>query len=282
MVDLTPIIGEKVRQSYEHLKVEPEDYVGENGFLYCGKCHTPKEQVDEILGKTWRHGIPCKCEQEKKDELERIERHLHYRDELLEKCFRYPEMRTWTFENDNRNNPRIGNICRNFVDDFETYMKEGRGLMLYGSQGVGKSWFAASIANALIEKEIACKFMDFTQIANTLMELGNGRNDYIETLARYPLLILDDLDAERDTEFMNELVFSVIDARTKVRAPLVVTTNLTSADFKKPKNTSKARIISRLLQVCYPYEVVGEDQRRAELVGKYADLKMQLERERME
>lgn len=272
MVDMSPIIEDLQKKSYENIPVEPDDYQ-KDGLWYCGKCNTPKEQIDFTLGREWKHMIPCECKERILKETEKRLRHEHYKDELLEKCFRYPEMREWTFENDNGNNPGLRKVCQNFVDQFDDFYKAGRGLLLYGKSGLGKSWFAACVANALIEKETACKFLDFTQIANTLIELGNGKNEYIETLARYPLLILDDFDAERNTSFMDEVVFSVIDARTKTKAPLLITTNLSREELKAPKTISKSRIISRLYRVCIPYEVIGEDQRYSRLTEDYSHFK---------
>lgn len=273
MVETAPILDDLAKKSYDRIAVEDGDYRGEDGFWYCGKCHTPKEQITEAMGRQFRHMIPCKCEAEKMKAREELEKHMHYRDNLLDRCFRYPEMRDWTFENDNGNNPGLATVCRNFVENFGEFSEAGRGLLLYGSPGIGKSWFAACVANALIEREIACKFLDFTQIGNELIGMGNGRNDYIETLARYPLLILDDLDAERNTSFMDEVVFSVIDARTKAKTPLLVTTNLTRDELSNPKDTGKRRIISRLYQICMPYEVVGSDQRYKGLSGDYKHFK---------
>lgn len=43
------------------------DYTGEDGLLYCGKCHTPKEAYFEdghiaLLGRD-RHPTNCACQQ---------------------------------------------------------------------------------------------------------------------------------------------------------------------------------------------------------------------------
>ena len=44
---------------------EAEDYTGEDGLLYCGKCHTPKEAYF-AEGKTCfgrdRHPTDCDCQ----------------------------------------------------------------------------------------------------------------------------------------------------------------------------------------------------------------------------
>ena len=40
--------------------VGPEDYIGEDGLLYCGKCHTPKQfrmDAPPLEGRL----LPCPC-----------------------------------------------------------------------------------------------------------------------------------------------------------------------------------------------------------------------------
>lgn len=262
MVDLTTMLEKIADAAEKNAKVNPEDYIGSDGLLRCGKCGGKKQTKPGIPGWTRIVFCDCDCVRAEKEAAQVKERHERFREELLEKCFTDPAMREWTFAADNGNNPKLMEISRKFVEDFEIFRKDGRGLLLFGTTGVGKSWAAGCIANALIEKEIACKFLDFSQIANILSERGTDRMDYIQTLARYPLLILDDLNAERDTSYMDEVVFSVIDARAKAKTPLIVTTNLTRQDFAAPKNTAKGRVISRLFDLCIPYEVTGADQRK--------------------
>ena len=262
MVDFTSMLDRIADAAEKKAVVNPDDYVGADGLLRCGKCGGKKQIKPGIPG--WNRVVYCDCDcvYAAKEAERESERHERFREEMLTRCFTDPAMREWRFEADNGNNPKLTEICRKFVEDFEIFRKDGRGLLLFGTTGVGKSWAAGCIANALIDKEIACKFLDFTQIANILSERGTDRMDYIQTLAQYPLLILDDLNAERDTSYMDEVVFSVIDARAKAKTPLIVTTNLTRQDFAAPKNTAKGRVISRLFDLCIPYEVAGPDQRK--------------------
>lgn len=62
---------------------------------------------------------------------------------------------------------------------------------------------------------------------NDLTASFEGRNEYIERLCRFPLLIIDDFGMERGTEYGLEQVYNVIDSRYRSRKPLIVTTNLT-------------------------------------------------------
>jgi len=74
---------------------------------------------------------------------------------------------------------------------------------------------------------------------------------------------------------MQEIIFNVIDTRCKAGLPLIVTSNLTAEQIKNPADLAYQRIFSRLLGMCVPIEVKGEDRRRKALkdsFGEYSDL----------
>ena len=87
---------------------EPEDYTGDDGLLYCGKCRTPKEayHTEETRALTGHDKRPseCDCQRAKRLEREAAEqrrKHLQTVDDLKNRGFTDPKMRKWTFENDN-------------------------------------------------------------------------------------------------------------------------------------------------------------------------------------
>ena len=107
---------------------EPEDYTGEDGLLYCGKCRKPKEAYfapdkAAIFGRD-RHPAECDCQRAAREEREAAEkrrRHLDTVEELKRRGFTDPTMRDWTFENDNGRNEYISRLCRYpllILDDF--------------------------------------------------------------------------------------------------------------------------------------------------------------------
>ena len=93
---------------------------------------------------------------------------------------------------------------------------------------------------------------------------------------RYTLLIIDDLGAERSTEFAQEQVFNIIDARYRSGKPMIITTNLTAEEIKNPQEVGYARIYDRILERCFPIAVMGESRRRQEVKDSFADIKEKL------
>jgi DNA replication protein DnaC len=72
---------------------------------------------------------------------------------------------------------------------------------------------------------------------------------------------------------MNEVVYTVIDSRAKAGLPTIVTTNLTAEELKSPANLTNQRIFSRLLEMCIPVGVEGDDRRREKLRDDFGELK---------
>ena len=257
-------------------RLEPGDYTGEDGILYCGKCRTPKQfrmEAPPMKGRLLPH--PCRCEQERLDreaEEQEARRHRQAVADLKSKGFTDPAMREWTFANDNGKCPQMKH-AHFYVDNWPTIRAENIGYLLWGGVGTGKSYFAGCIANALMEQEVAVRMTNFALILNDLTASFEGRNEYIARLCRAPLLILDDFGMERGTEYGLEQVYNVIDSRYRSRRPLIVTTNLALQDLQYPQSTAHARIYDRLLEMCAPIRFSGENFRKATAQDKLTRLK---------
>ena len=149
---------------------EAEDYTGEDGLLYCGKCHTPKEAYFSKETAQWlghdRHPAECDCQRaarEKQQAAESRQKHLEKVEDLKRRGFTDPAMRNWTFEHDNGRNPQT-ETARFYVESWETMQAENIGYLFWGGVGTGKSYLAACIANALMEKEVAVCMTNFATI----------------------------------------------------------------------------------------------------------------------
>lgn len=258
---------------------EPEDYTGGDGLLYCGKCRKPKEAYfpkdkSALFGRD-RHPAECECRRKDREEREAAEKrrkHLDTVENLKRRGFTDPAMREWTFEHDNGRNPQT-KTARRYVEEWETMRAENIGYLFWGGVGTGKSYLAACIANALMEKEIPVCMTNFALILNDLAASFEGRNEYISRLCRYPLLILDDFGMERGTEYGLEQIYSVIDSRYRSGKPLIATTNLTLEELQHPQDTPHARIYDRLLAMCAPVRFTGGNFRRETAQQKLERLK---------
>ncbi len=99
-----------------------------------------------------RHPKECDCQRKRRETLEAADREQKHREEverLKRKGFTDPAMREWTFENDNGKCPQM-DYAREYVECWELVKAENHGLILWGSVGTGKSYFAGCIAHARI------------------------------------------------------------------------------------------------------------------------------------
>lgn len=254
---------------------ESGDYV-HDGILYCGKCNTPKQTKISVGGKIWTPACMCDCEAERfREKQERMEREsaLDAVKRLRQMGFSDSDMARCTFDKDDHANEKLSQVARKYVEIFAQMQMRGKGLLLYGSVGTGKTFISACIANALIEKGHPCLVTNFARLVNTIQGMYEGRQRYIDELNRFDLMVIDDLASERDTAYMGEIVQSIIDARYRTGKPLIVTTNLTAKELKNPEDIRKQRIYSRLFEMCIPVEVKGTDRRIEKLKHDYQDVR---------
>lgn len=255
------------------------DYVGDDGLLYCGKCRTAKQyRESDWLGTGEERLLPVSCEcaraeRRRFEERMKAEDRRRELDKLRRAGFPDAEMRKWCFSDDDGGSGKAMDVAHRYVDNFATMLDRGKGLLLYGNVGSGKSYIAACIANALIDRGTPCMMTNFARIVNQLSESFDGRQRYIDNLNRFDLLVIDDLAAERDTEYMWENVMNVIDSRYRAGLPLVVTTNLTLDDFRAPSDIKRERVYSRLVEMCIPVKVAGKDRRGAKAAQSMAELR---------
>ena len=249
-------------------------YIGENGLRFCANCNSPLETLFEVPELNIRRKVNamCKCTAERlrrEEEAKELNRTV-----IINRQIGFPEadMEEYTFEKDDKANARVTTAMQSYVEHFGELKEQGKGLLLYGDVGTGKTFHAACVVNALIDKGFPCLMTNFARLVNTLQGMYEGKQEYIDSLNRFSLIVIDDLGAERQSEYMQEQVYNIIDNRYRARLPLIITTNLTIEEIKKPQCVGNARIYDRLLEVCHPIEVAGISRRRQHIRENYADM----------
>lgn len=268
-IDIIDTINARAARQYaEH----EGDYRNEDGLLMCGKCHTQKECVlpkSDGTTKTVHCACDCSVEQNEREAEEKRKRdRMQYLDSMRRTGFPDAEMREWTFAKSDHGDQRNETIARKYVANFDSMRKQGTGLLLCGQVGTGKSFLAAAIANELISQGTPCLMTNFSRIISRVSEKFGGDQKYLDDLNRFDLLIIDDLGAERDSDFTWEKVMNVIDARYRAGLPLIITTNLGPKDFADRGDIRRQRVFSRLKEMCICLEVKGEDRRGKKMQDK--------------
>lgn len=189
-------------------QLQSDEYFNEKDqLIYCSKCHTPRQSRHTLQGKIFLPSILCKCQREiyEQEEAQRTLREKQLEIEHLKASgLQDKALYGYTFDKDNGMNPEM-KLAHNYVNNWEKMKSNSSGLLLWGDVGTGKSFFAGCIANALLEKGVPVLMTNFSRILNTLTGMHfEDRNQFIDSLNQYSLLIIDDLGIERNSEFALE------------------------------------------------------------------------------
>ena len=278
-MDVRQVLDGIAQNAERNAKGRKEHLNSFDGLLHCDICGDAVQTRVELFGEIKTVRCICQCdkarlaaEKAQAEQAELARRIQRYRADGFDRA----EMEHWTFDTDDHKQPQLSRAMRAYADGFDDFKATGKGLLLYGSVGSGKTFAAACVANALIDKGIPVLMTNFSRIINRIQASFDGRQEYIDDITEYPLLIIDDLAAERNTEFVNEIVFSVIDARYRTGLPLIVTTNIDHETMMNETDIVRRRIYSRIIERCHPIRVSGADRRAKAAVADFAEMQKRL------
>ena len=174
-----------------------------------------------------KHSRQCTCDRKAYEEEQKYFKEKEHR-ELVSRntsiCFDESRMEEWTFENADMSDA-VMHKAKSYVDNWDEMKRNHIGCLFWGPVGTGKSYIVGCIANELLKQEVTVKMTNFNTIIDDIFPLAD-KTEYINALASYQLLIIDDLGVERNSEYALGIIFSVIDRRIRSGRPLIITTNI--------------------------------------------------------
>ncbi len=254
------------------------DYLDSEGFLCCGKCGERKETQTKLCigGETRvrRVRCVCRCEREKKAREEEKSRKAEMearikslrKTSLMDSRF---HSATFTSAKETEYNKKNLAICRRYTSMFNEMKEKRQGLLFWGDVGTGKSYCAACIANALMDRGIPVIMTSFVKAVDIFIGNGDIVDGFMDAISSTPLIIFDDLGAERSTEYAIEKVYHIIDSRYRSGLPMIVTTNMTMKEMLEDGDIRYGRIYDRIFEMCYPVQWTGPSWRKVQARGRF-------------
>jgi DNA replication protein DnaC len=135
--------------------------------------------------------------------------------------------------------PVVLRQVRAFVRSLEDNLEAGRGLWFDGPVGTGKTSIAILVAKAA--KQAGRSYAVYpvprllAEIKRTFdRDASDSYLGFFRRLCSVDLLVLDDLGAEKQTEWVLEQLYSIVNERWQDRRSIVVTTNIPDEDPDAP------------------------------------------------
>jgi len=153
---------------------------------------------------------------------------------------------------------------RRFVDELDPRLDAGRGLWLFGDTGTGKTTLAMLVSKAALEAGRSVAIYSLPKLLARIRRTydsepgGDSYLAFFERLTSVDLLHIDDLGAEKRSDWVLEQLYALINERYETERSVVVTTNLPHEQLEEQIG---GRTVSRLSQICDEVACFGADRR---------------------
>jgi DNA replication protein DnaC len=159
--------------------------------------------------------------------------------------------------------PAVVSVVRRYVRDLEANLDAGRGLWFEGDVGTGKTTLAMLVSKSALAAGRTVAIYSLPRLLAELRKTFDESSDLkflqlLDSLASVDLLHIDDVGAEKTSEWVLEQLYSIINARYEDERAVVITTNLTHEELREQIGE---RTVSRLAEMCDRLPLMGEDRR---------------------
>ena len=232
-----------------------------NGLYECKNkvnghvCYPEKDGENLIFAYT-----PCKYLKEKKDLLNA-------------KVTASKELELARIEDIDCSDLKRADVIKWILKFYESYdaSKKMKGLYLHGNFGCGKTYLIAALFNNLKKnKKVSSEIVYFPEALRILKDDWNLFNAKINYYQSVDLLLIDDIGAEKVSEWgRDEVLGTILQSRMNNNMPTFFTSNLTIEELEKHLASSKnsedyvksRRIIERIKQLTEDLEMVSVNRR---------------------
>lgn len=149
--------------------------------------------------------------------------------------------------------------CDNKIKHWIENRKEKTGLYLYGGCGTGKTYTLYAIYRNAILNGYRSRIYNVVELLRLFKKDFNLDERNFEKCLDYEgVLFLDDLGAEKNSEFVDETLYHLINTRNEKMLPTLFSSNLS---LKELAEKNGDRLASRIVEMCEVVELKGEDKR---------------------
>lgn len=231
------------------------------GLIYCqnrldGHVMYPEKKGKQIIFSY----VPCKYEKERKEK----EANRMTRDK---------ELALASMKDIDATDKKRMPVVKWLIDFCKNYDKNAnhKGLYLHGTFGCGKTFLISAAFNELSKKRISTEIVYLPELLRDLKSDFDSFADKIDYLENVDLLLIDDIGAEKVTEWSrDEILGTILQHRMNNYKTTFFTSNLTIEELEEhliissnvDENIKARRIIERVKQLTEDFELLGENKRK--------------------
>jgi DNA replication protein DnaC len=162
-------------------------------------------------------------------------------------------------------NATVVNAVRDWVGNLGANLEAGRGLWLMGDTGTGKTTLAMLASKTALEDSRSVAIYSLPKLLARIRQTydaepgGDSYLAFFERLTSVDLLHIDDLGAEKRSDWVLEQLYALVNERYEAQRSILVTTNLNQQELEEQIGS---RTVSRLIEICGdPLPLFGSDNR---------------------
>jgi DNA replication protein DnaC len=158
--------------------------------------------------------------------------------------------------------PQIVVATRRYAATIDEQLDAGRGLWFMGPAGTGKTTLAMLVSKAASDAGRSVAIYSLPRLLNEIRDTHRAERSHVDLLDRLTavdLLHIDDVGAQRTTDWVLEELYSIVNARYEDKRSIVITTNILDRDALCDQIS--ARTVSRLTEMCDELPLLGHDHR---------------------